>query len=187
MKFKFKKQIVVYMLSIFFGICIGKCVAEEHSESQEAQEKSVKNFIQHWDQEATQYFIRFYDLNQDGIMEAIVYVTGGKWCGSGGCVTLVLNRKGDNWNLITKISVSNLPIKVLPVVHNGWHSLSVSVKGGGVLKRYESELPYDGKVYPNNPTVPPAVKIGNGIGQGVDLITLDLIQEEINKKNMGTE
>jgi len=38
---------------------------------------------------------------------------------------------------------------------NGWHDISVVVAGGGIAG-YEAILPFDGKTYPSNPSVPPA-------------------------------
>jgi hypothetical protein len=39
---------------------------------------------------------------------------------------------------------------------HGWHDITVWVQGGGIQPGYEAFLFFDGKRYPNNPTVPPA-------------------------------
>jgi len=123
---------------------------------------SLKKFLQAWDNEdTTHYTATFQDLNDDGISEAIVYLTGGKWCGSGGCTMLILSKDEISWKVITKVTVTRLPIRVLEKKSHEWHSIGVSVKGGRVQKGYEAELPFNGKSYPTNPTVPPALRITN--------------------------
>ena len=98
------------------------------------------------------------DLNQDGIDEIIVHLEGRWLCGSGGCPTLVLQQKADSYRLVAEISVTRLPIRVFMSTSNGWRNLGVQVRGGGVLEGYEALLCYDGRTYPSNPTVPPAVR-----------------------------
>src|SRR3954447_9430034 len=49
------------------------------------------------DDQSTRYLYAFVDLNNDGTQEAIVYVTGQRWCGSGGCPTLILSRSGPSY------------------------------------------------------------------------------------------
>jgi hypothetical protein len=44
--------------------------------------------------ETTMFSYAFVDLNGDGKDEAIVYLTGRSWCGTGGCNTYVLTRDG---------------------------------------------------------------------------------------------
>jgi putative lipoprotein len=104
----------------------------------------------------TRYQAAFVDLNGDGIPEAIVYFTGGAWCGSGGCTTLVLTRSGSSYRVISKIPITRPPIRVLKTVSNGWRGLSVWVQGGGIQPGYEAELRFNGKSYPANPSIPPA-------------------------------
>lgn len=93
--------------------------------------------------------------------QIIVYLTGQEWCGNGGCTTLILEPKGSSYRLISKISVTRLPIRVLRSTTNGWHDIGVFVAGGGILPGYEARLRFDGKAYPRNPTVPPAVPVKN--------------------------
>ena len=104
----------------------------------------------------TRYQAAFVDLNGDGTPEAIVYVTGGAWCGSGGCTTLVLTRTGSSYRVISKIPITRPPIRVLKTVSNGWRDISVWVQGGGIQQGYEAELTFNGKSYPANPSIPPA-------------------------------
>lgn len=123
-------------------------------------EESVINFIQSWDSDkTTKYLVSIQDLNGDGQPEAIIYLMGGKWCGSGGCTTLILTQDKNSWQILTKITVTRPPIRVLSNVSHGWHNIGVWVQGGSVKKGYEAELMYDGRSYPRNPTISPAREI----------------------------
>src|SRR5579863_8707645 len=106
--------------------------------------------------EDPRYFSAPADLSEDGNREVIVYLKDNSWCGSGGCTTLVLVPEDATFRVITKITVTRLPIRILDTTTNGWHDLSVTVGGGGILNLYEAKLVYDGKTYPSNPSVPPA-------------------------------
>jgi hypothetical protein len=120
-------------------------------------EESLKRFLQKFDDEkTTRYLAAFRDLNSDGRPEAIVYLIGREWCGSGGCTTLILTQDGNSWRIVTEISITRTPIRVLKDTSNGWHNIAVWVRGGGIQPGYEAELRFDGKTYPSNPSVPPA-------------------------------
>ncbi len=109
--------------------------------------------------ERMRYFDAFVDLNGDGKLEAIVYLTGRNWCGSGGCTMLLLKPKGSSFAVITRVTIVRPPIRVLNSTSNGWHNLAVWVPGGGIDPGYEAELRFDGKTYPTNPSVPPARRL----------------------------
>jgi hypothetical protein len=137
---------------------------------------SLKKFLRDYLKDtATTYRSAFVDLNEGGAQDAIVYLTGQSWCGSGGCTLLILAPDGPSYRLVTKITVVRLPICILATRSNGWHDISVQVRGGGIQPGYEADLPFDGKTYPSNPSVPPARKLGNkGIGKVV-------INSDLNK------
>jgi len=126
---------------------------------------SLKTFLQeylralHSDDEAVKYSAAPVDLNGDGVKEIIVYVTGPSTCGSGGCITLILARKGSSYRVVTEITITRPPIRVLPGLSRGWHNISVWVRGGGILPGYEAELEFNGETYPSNPTLPPARRL----------------------------
>jgi hypothetical protein len=108
------------------------------------------------DDKTTQYSVAFVELNDEGKNEAIVYLTGQSWCGSGGCVALILSLEGPSYKVVTKITVARTPIRVLKAKSKGWHNLGIWVQGGGIQSGYEAELHFDGKSYPTNPSIPPA-------------------------------
>lgn len=88
--------------------------------------------------------------------QAIVYVSGPNWCGSGGCNMLVLEPRGTTFKVIGNTTVVQLPISVLPNLTHQHPDLGVYVAGGGILNAYQAILAFNGKKYPGNPTVPPA-------------------------------
>lgn len=104
---------------------------------------------------ATKFRIGWADLNGDGRSEAIVYVSGASWCGSGGCQLAVFEQQGAAYRLRGRMSVARLPIAVLDHRTHGWRDLSAAVGGGGV-DRHLVALPFDGKRYAANPTTTPA-------------------------------
>lgn len=65
-------------------------------------EASVTRFLQSMDDspQRSRYLIAFEDLNSDGTEEAIAYLLGPSWCGSGGCTTLVLAKSGQSWRVV---------------------------------------------------------------------------------------
>lgn len=104
---------------------------------------------------ATKFQIAWADLNGDGQAEAIIYVSGPAWCGSGGCQLVVFERQGAALRLRGRMSVIRLPIAVLDHRTNGWRDLSAAVGGGGI-DHHLVALPFDGERYVDNPTTPPA-------------------------------
>jgi hypothetical protein len=134
--------------------------AQEPLESP-ALKESLSRFLQKFDHDkATKYIAAFADLNGDGIPEAIVYLAEGRWCGSGGCNTLILEQRGGSWQIVTDITITRPPIRVLVPTSNRWQNIGVWVQGGGIEPGYEAELRFDGKTYPPNPSVFPARRSG---------------------------
>ena len=129
-----------------------------------ADEESIRKLFQSRDNDkSTRYLAVFRDLNGDGAPEAIVYLIGPQWCGSGGCHLFILQKSGGNWKTVTSMTITNPPIRVLDSKLNGWHSLGVRVQGGGIQPGYEAELRFNGKSYPKNPSVPPARRAGKNL------------------------
>jgi len=105
------------------------------------------------------------DLNRDGRLEALIYATDAGQCGSGGCNLFVLARAGGSWRVVSDVSVARPPVSLLPTTTHGWRDLSVFVAGGGIVQGYAARLRFDGRRYPGNPTVPPAVPLAGKTGR----------------------
>jgi hypothetical protein len=159
------------LLSTFRLAVLATCLAQAQ------QNPDIKPFLQRLDHgKTTRYVAAFRDLNGDGTPEAIVHLVGNEWCGSGGCNTLILTREGDSWRVVTKVTITYPPIRVLAKTSHGWHSIGVWVQGGGIQPGYEAELDFDGKTYPRNPSVPPARRLeGKPEGETVVLSVRDAV------------
>jgi len=136
-------------------------------------EATLKKFLQQYEgplasSSTTKYISALVDLNGDGKQEVIAYLLGPEWCGSGGCTMLVLAPQGSSFKVITRMTISNPPIRVLDTKTNGWRDLTVHVSGGGI-SGYDAKLSFNGKKYPSNPSVPPARKL-QGKTAGDDII-----------------
>jgi hypothetical protein len=79
----------------------------------------------------TRYSAAFVDLRGDGTQEIIVYLTSKAWCGTGGCTTLILAPEGPSYRVVTRITVTRPPIRILDAKSNGRHDIGVQVRGGG--------------------------------------------------------
>jgi len=110
----------------------------------------------HHERSVTAYKYSLVDLNDDGIPDAIVLMTGER-CGSGGCNLVILRGVGDGFRVLSSSNISREPVAVLPETSYGWHTISVYVGGGGV--GYEPVLMrFNGTRYPLNPTLAPRAK-----------------------------
>ena len=102
------------------------------------------------------YHYNKVDLNGDGQLDAVVSILNQMSCGTGGCPMLIFRGNGGNYQLLTEMSVSRPPLIVLSTKTNGWNDLVMFVSGGGI-EPYYSLLKFDGKIYPENPTVEPQI------------------------------
>jgi hypothetical protein len=104
--------------------------------------------------EPAEYGYSLTDLNDDGELDAVVLLRGSYWCGSGGCTLAVFQGTSKGFKVVSRSTISRAPICVLTETKNGWHTLAVSVGGGGA-KPGQTLLRFDGKRYPLNPTMQP--------------------------------
>jgi hypothetical protein len=146
---------LLWSLVVLLAVC--SCTAAQ-------EESPLRKFLQNYAaggsdypyMKATRYFAAFVHLRDDDTQQVIVYLIGRAWCGTGGCLTLILVPKDSSYAVITEMTVVQLPIRVLDTKSSGWHDLGVWVKGGGIQPGYEARLSFNGKEYPSNPTVPPS-------------------------------
>jgi hypothetical protein len=100
-----------------------------------------------------------------GTPELIVYVTGRGWCGSGGCLMVVLEPDKSSFRVIGRVTTVKLPIKVLASMSGGHPDLVVRVQGGGIDRAYDAVLPFGDQGYPGSPVLPPARKVDSAQGK----------------------
>jgi uncharacterized protein YecT (DUF1311 family) len=119
------------------------------------------------DHRLTRYSVALTDLNDDGRAEALIYAMDADSCGTGGCDLYVLSLTSNSYRVVTNISITRPPIRVMPTTAYGWHDVAVWVAGGGIIPGYEARLRFNGISYPSNPTVPPAVRLQHSSGRVV--------------------
>lgn len=93
----------------------------------------------------------YADLNGDGLEDAVVFLKGMQWCGSGGCTLMIFENLGDSYQLISKSSVTSTPISVAKTETNGWKDLIVWSRGSGLVL-----MKFNGQQYPRNSSLEPA-------------------------------
>lgn len=132
-------------------------------------ERALHRAINRSDDSATRsesegrYFYNLVDLNGDGRPEALVYLMGQEFCGTGGCNLLVFQPVNDGYRLLAEISLVNNPVIVSRQRTRGWNDLILYVAGGGITRGHYVRLSFDGRRYPANPTVLPALRAGTRI------------------------
>ena len=156
-------KLVAVVMSGFIFLAAG-CLAQAKPQAGSKQDNSLKSFLQNYVgrsdiDKKTLYFSAFVDLKDDGNQEVIVYLTSDGWCGSGGCTTLILAPTDSTYRVLRRITITQLPIRVLTTKSNGWHDIAVHVQGGGIIDAYEAKLSFDGRTYPGNPSTPPAQRL----------------------------
>ena len=106
------------------------------------------------------YIYNIVDLNGDGNQEALVYLLGPFFCGSGGCNLFLFSQGRNGYALMNNFPISRLPIIVSPEKTNGWPNLIRPESGGGALPSYVVYT-FDGNHYTERKRLP-----GNVVPQG---------------------
>jgi hypothetical protein len=143
-----RNQLAPAAAAIALLVGVDQCVA--------ASNAALDSAIASWAKEpvAPAHEYASVDLNDDGTADVVVFVTDRNYCGSGGCTMLVLRGEAGAFHLVSTSTVTRKPVFVLPETRNGWHTLVVSIAGGGgqpamVFMRFA------GGRYPRNPTMQP--------------------------------
>lgn len=124
------------------------------------RDKQLETAIRKWngtDADEIRYHYNKIDLNGDGNLDAIVFASGNSICGTGGCEMLIFKGNGKSYELLTEMSVSRPPIWISSTKTKGWSDLVFYNSGGGI-KHFYSLLKFDGRTYPENPTVEPEIQ-----------------------------
>ncbi len=94
--------------------------------------------------------VAYVDLNSDNSNDAIVLLQSMDWCGSGGCTMLIFENSKKGYQLISKSTVTNPPIRITNTKSHGWYDLIVWSKGKGDVL-----MSFNGHSYPTNPSLQP--------------------------------
>jgi hypothetical protein len=103
------------------------------------------------------YSFRRYDLNDDGLRDALVILQNpyGYWCGLYGCSMLVMQAEEDSFKLVNAVQPVREPLYVSEGKTNGWKDLIIHVSGRWSETK-DVALQFDGSAYPANPSDLPA-------------------------------
>jgi hypothetical protein len=101
----------------------------------------------------TRYYYNRVDLNGDKKPEVLVYVFGGINCGTGGCDVLLFQKVRGKYKLINNFGPTRNPVVVSHNKTDGWHDLIFYNVGGGIINGYYSVCRFNGRAYPENPTI----------------------------------
>ena len=66
---------------------------------------------------------------------------------------MILKSSDAGYGILGKVSLANLPIRLLNSTHHGLPDIGVVAKGGGISSAHEVVLQFDGNHYPSNPTI----------------------------------
>ena len=144
------------ILSIFVGACSSNLPVKSSTAMQEIEVSPKNNpalirAINTYTNAQTDFDVAIFDLNQDGLKDAVVLLKSSNWCGSGGCTMLIFKGKASqNFDFVSKTTLVDNPIYSTNYTQSGWKQLLVySRKHGQVM------LKFDGVKYPLNPSLLP--------------------------------
>lgn len=154
-------------------LCSGGSLAVAHAGSPTNPEsKALRSFLQKYLEsgqsldETARYSVAEVSLNGKPARQIFVLVTGEGWCGSGGCIVLLLEPRGSSFRVVDGFTLARLPIRILPSKTHGWHDITMPVAGGGIINGYTALLRFNGHKYPSNPSMAPrlpAKLVGTGM------------------------
>jgi hypothetical protein len=111
------------------------------------------------------YQYSLIDLNGDGKLDAIAFISDQNYCGNGGCWMVVLRGTSQGYEVVSATTLAQRPIFVLKEVQFGWHSLAVTLGGFG-REPGLALLRFDGKEYPSNAKLQNRIQLSAGMSLG---------------------
>lgn len=100
--------------------------------------------------EAVSYRHALTDLNGDGLPDAVVLLSGSRFCGSGGCNMAVFRGSKSGFTFVSGSTITREPIRVMTEKNAGWNALIVYTNRIG-----DMVMRFDGSRYPLNPSTQP--------------------------------
>jgi len=98
------------------------------------------------------------DLDGDGTPEALVHLSGEKWCAVTGCTLLVMRSGATGYNTISLVKRVRLPVGISPRSTSGWRDLLLATGQVGSIRLVT--LKFNGSAYPGNASILPPVAPG---------------------------
>lgn len=72
---------------------------------------------------------------------------------------LILEPTRSSFKVLGRVTIVQLPVRLLDSMSHGHPDIGVVVQGGGILSGYEAVLSFNGESYRGNPSMPPARKV----------------------------
>lgn len=138
------------------SFAIGLIFLAASAQSLAAGSPALDEAVKAWAETPTapRYAHAWVDLNNDAETDAVVLLSDSAYRGSGGCRMLILKGTNNGFHLLSSSTVIRKPILLSPELRHGWHTLLVSVGGGG-MEPGQAVLVFDGTQCPANPTMQP--------------------------------
>ncbi|PIB95710.1 hypothetical protein [Caulobacter sp. X] len=140
---------------VFLGLALLLAALPSHPQASNGPPPALDDFVRR-DLQVSHYRWGQADLDGDRRAEQFVLIEDSDFCGSGGCVLVVLRDRGGRYDKVLRSTVTRAPIRVLPTRSQGWRDIAVNVGGGG-LEPGTVRLRFNGKRYPGNPTLAPRI------------------------------
>jgi len=141
---------IIYSALLLLGM---STLATAQSNALSSIKKFLKTTYPSTSETSRNFVYNEIDLNDDGKNEYIVGLTGGDWCGSGGCTMLVLTN---TFKLNTKMTVVEFPVYIgapaTTEVTKKYSNIYIQNRDGSV-----SKMAWTGVKYPTNPSTAPKV------------------------------
>lgn len=140
----------MWLLSLLLTLT---CAADTTDQRSDDLYAAISQYVRpiglEWDRRATR--IAWVDVTRDGREDALVYLGGADWCGSGGCTLLVFEQMDPidaqefgRFRPAAEISLMSGPVMVVRS-RGYWSDLVVGSPRGPMRLRF------DGETYPRSP------------------------------------
>ena len=131
------KKSVYALLAAVFTVSLSACTDTT------VQERNLSAVVAYYlEQKYPEYSYRFFDLNNDAVDDAIVFLQGPSWCGPDGCTMLVLQGEGEGFKVVSKVSQVLAPVRVAESQSHAWRDIIVH------SNEQEKLLQFEGSGYP---------------------------------------
>jgi hypothetical protein len=100
-----------------------------------------------------------------GVTHIVVYISGLRWCGTGGCTLLILETDSRTYRVLGKVTVVRLPIRILTSSRGGHPDFGVRVHNDATQSGYDAAISFDGVSYTPNPSLPSVRRLRGGQGK----------------------
>jgi hypothetical protein len=135
-------------------------------------EAAIRAAVEVDDGRPNRYAYHRIDLDGDGKDEALVYLLGPDFCGTGGCTMLLLAPKADGYRLVQQFSITQTPVLAASERSHGWRDLIRHEAGGGARASFVRHR-FDGHRY-----VPGQRSVGTAAPRGDVVFPADLDFEQ---------